>query len=236
VHRHALACFVIIAGGAFGFACSALVGFDGFVGNSAADANALDGAPLDAANDGKTNDATLSDSSSAVDSSDKDSTPPGTVIFTDDFEDACTQAVGGYQASLTVSTIAHSGNFSCEVCYSSGSAPEYTLDNRPTSNVLSIGMELYGQAWVRAVSSTSVAQVSQLYLRTDKDDTDTPLDENGSVAVTLTTDWQLVEVTLTATTSGAVGWDYYVAASETNGTVNPGDCFLVDDLVITQLH
>jgi hypothetical protein len=159
-----------------------------------------------------------------------------TTIFREGYEDGgCSNATGEYLALLSTSTIAHTGSNSCEVCWSDGtvvSDTTYAIDQLLPTPPPPGGTHAHAEAWVRAVDNAPVAQQCSLSLRA-RDSSMKQIQDTPGNAAELTSTWTKIVVDMTLAPDAAA-WDYYAGtALLSGGTLANGDCFLIDDALVT---
>lgn len=216
-------------------ACSAIASFDGLVldvppeGGPMLDA-ALDTATVDAR---QSSDAGPSGNADAADAADA-FTP--TVVFSEDFEKGCDDGFGGYQSTLSTSGIAHGGSRSCQVCNAADDV--YTVDHGPSAPTPQPGQVYHAEAWVQAAAGPDAQagpQTAAINLRLHANSPFMNVQIATGAAQPLGKTWQRLSVDLVAAKS-APSWDLFVSAEATVAPTPLGDCFLVDDLVITRVQ
>ena len=131
---------------------------------------------------------------------------------------------GTWQGTLSRTTsYAHSGVASCEVIHSSGTV--FTIDDTPNTVANPAqGSSYTATAWVRGPS----AKPARLYLRQQGGAT-APVIESSN-AVTLTSGWQQLSLTVTIAAAGRTSLDIYVGLSNAAA----GDRFAVDDISLVR--
>jgi hypothetical protein len=247
------ACARAIAFAAFGTsvfsACSAVESFTGLAGTPTEAGAPRDGAALldgmangddSGSTDGSTPavDAGTADASSQPDDAgdvDGGDAANGTVVYQEDFEaTGCDDTYGNFLASDSTSTEAHSGTKSCMICCTTAGSGFYTVDHNLPGSPPAVGVHARADAWVKAVMGAALTQDVQIYLRTHQDTPFSTVDQNQSAIITIPSDWTHISIDL-AMTKGAPSWDVFVGARD-HATMTPkvGDCFLVDDISITE--
>lgn len=216
-------------------ACSVVASFDGLVTDVPPDG----GPTLDAALDTGTADARPSSDAGHggnADAADAADVFTATVVFSEDFEQACDDSFGSYQATLTPSGIAHGGSRSCKVCNASDNV--YTVDHGPSAPTPQPGEKYHAEAWVMAAAGPDAQagpQTAEIDLRIHNNSPFVNVQTATGASQLLGKTWQLISVDYDVTKS-APSWDVYIAAEATTGPTPLGDCFLIDDLVITRIQ
>lgn len=135
-----------------------------------------------------------------------------------------------FQSTLSVSTVAHGGSYSCQACLDSGYT-EFTFDDddQGMSAVYSpqAGQVYRASAWVRSSPGVAAGQQVSLALR-EWDSQGNPSGRHTfSDLLTLTQSWQYLDVTHTVA-ADSYALDFFVG----NATARAGDCLLADDLAV----
>jgi hypothetical protein len=128
-----------------------------------------------------------------------------------------------YQATVTVSTTAHSGPQSCLVC--DAGFMDFTMDDNPATVASANPGEVFtASAWVRAAPGATAPTSVYIYMRDS-----TSRQENVSTFVAVTNTWQ--QLTMVHTVSTPVQpVEIIIAGQTTTPAANP--CFLVDDIEV----
>jgi hypothetical protein len=135
-----------------GMGCSLFTDLDGLRGTT--DAAALDGSPSDAQAPDAGPDGPSADA------------PSGNLLVNPDFESdagGCGPGWVTYNATLTRSTIAHSGQYACMVCSTSAGGYSMFATPRPVTDPKP-GASYYAQAWFSTVPDAALGSVAlELY-------------------------------------------------------------------------
>ena len=141
---------------------------------------------------------------------------------------SCGPDSGGYQATLSASTPAHSGAGACQVCRSATSAGDlYTLDTQLLVQPR-VGETYHASCWVRRPPGSTDTTPIGLTLRTHNGDFN-GIDQIESPEVMLSDVYQQLTLTLHVTQNTSTMDVYIGSVPPTN--LSPA-CFLVDDLLV----
>lgn len=148
-----------------------------------------------------------------------------------DESDKCGNDSGSFQATLTPSTVAHSGSGACELCRTGSSQGNaYTMDIQIRNTHPRAGQQFMALAWVRRPPGDTDQTTISISLRTHNGDFNA-VDEADSPPVALTDDYQLIQTTLDVTQNTS-NMDLFVSNDTTDGVKHP--CFLLDDVFAWQ--
>lgn len=229
------AVFVFLAGIALACtACSLLTSLDGLSGGSDGGSGSTD-ATSDVATSGDASPGADGGTDASDDAPSRDAGddagapsihPQGT------FEGGTCAPWAGYQGSVTASTLAHTGSFSCRVCTAPTTTDFFTADDNGASGPGTVGATYRAEAWVRTDPSQPAPSEINVFLRSFRVDDNgvfLALESASSPDTTIGAQWKYIETTLQLTKPNG-RLNVFVGAPH-----SPGACFLLDDVALRRI-